>query len=864
MLKKMIKNIMVFALACSSVFALVGCSCFDPEDEFPSAYNAEFEEYSMKVVSIMDKIGIIDKSNFETSNTPTSARLLANTYSDNRSEIWDIVEGAQDAEEKDLYYTFLDAFEQSFYIPLIVGRAISEYYGEANFYGVKVNSPWNQYVETVKQGNARVTSVYTPAGEVFEKETFIVMSIDYTSIDNYSVNFVLFNIDYSSLYYFNLDHQANLIAYSYNSSGDEHSNFVLYSHDDFDGYEITDMTICNSVKALLMDEFISVNKDSIRNIKNNVKHNIDETKWDWAMGYFFSGGNDGHVIDHYSYLDSDSSVLASIGSDGTKTTLTIPRNVRYLSSFFVVGNAQTDGSSDTITLVIPETVRGIKKWNEDNTEIVEASIEELVIVTHDGKTLANIVVAEESPLFMAGEGDLKDLAGNVIYHMNKPVTGGVLDITSMVKRFSTSPGELTRDYSGKNLYVGSVSTANLEIESTISNYDLRMITSLFPNLRTLNISGTGGTETRIDLTFSTRDIEINYNVTGKVDFIVDFQNVPTNHHLNILNSNIKLGYEDISNTVRASVPWSREYHELIQHISHDAPLYRVDMSSITFAQDTYADFLSQVEYGKRESEGLWVKIDANEVSSVIIPEAYYGLEFSEVEIWGNTSPLHVTIPNSVESLTFMNVNSSSNYGKSITIQYAGTYQEFENIIELTQYDTIRINLICEGFNGEYIYNVSKMTVNNGTTTQEFYKTVYVNEPYTRFDDIPMPNDVNMENNRYYYTDQDGKEYEVMYQNYYYIDIDMVTLKDLTLTLHQESKTRILIIRINNNEVYNNEIPMEEIYASVFEEGNERILKVYTMGESGNPIYSYPLAENQECDYRIRGDNNSIIVDITIS
>jgi hypothetical protein len=211
----------------------------------------------------------------------------------------------------------------------------------------------------------------------------------------------------------------------------------------------------------------------------------------------------------------------------------------------------------------------------------------------------------------------------------------------------------------------------------------------------------------------------------------------------------------------------------------------------------------------------------------------------------------------------MNVNETSNYGKSITIQYAGTYQEFENILELTQYDTIRINLICEGFSGEYSYNVSKMIINNGTTTQEFYKTVYVNEPYNRFYNIPMPNDVNMENNRYYYTDQDGKVYEVMYENYYYIDIDMVTLKDLTLTLHQEAKTMTLIIKINNEEVHNEERPIEEIQASIFEENGERILKVYTLGGSGDPIYSYPLAQNEECNYRVIPDGNNVIVDVII-
>ena len=57
MFKKIFKSVMVVAMLFSSAFVAVGCACTDPDDEFPSAYNAEFEEYSEKVVSIMDKIG---------------------------------------------------------------------------------------------------------------------------------------------------------------------------------------------------------------------------------------------------------------------------------------------------------------------------------------------------------------------------------------------------------------------------------------------------------------------------------------------------------------------------------------------------------------------------------------------------------------------------------------------------------------------------------------------------------------------------------------------------------------------------------------------------------------------------------------
>lgn len=855
---------MTIAMVFSSVFAIVGCSCSNPDDEFPSAYNAEFEEYSAKVISIMDKIGILDAAiiGVETENEGATARLLSNAYPNNRSAIWDILENVQDVEVRDLYYTFQDAFEQTYFIPLIVGRAISQYYGEANFYDVKVNTPWNQYVETIKNGNTTTTSVYTPAGEVFEKETFIVMNMNYISLENYTLSFVLFNIDESRLYYFNLDHQGNLIAYSYNSDGEEYNNFVLYSNDGFDGYEITDMTICNSVKALLIDEFRSANKDSIRNIKNNVKHNIDSTKWDWASGYFFGGSDDGHIVDYYSYLDSENSTLASIGSDGSKTTLTIPRNVRYISSFFVVGNAQTDGSSDIITLVIPETVRGIKKWNQDNTEIVDASIDELVIVTHDGKTLANIQVAEESPLFMAGEGDLKDLESNVIYHMNKPVTGGVLDITNMAKKFAADPSRaIERDYANKDLYVGSVHTLNLDIELSVPGYDLRMISSLFPNLRTLNITGTGSENQRVDLLFSTRDITINYDVIGKVDVITSFQSMPANHKLNILNDDARIDYYDDTNTVRATVPWSKEYHQLI---ANEAPLWRIPIENITFGVDPYIDMLSKVTYNKFD-DWLRIQINANNASSITIPESYFGMHFKEVEITASNTNFYVSIPSTTTSLTLTNVMESTNYGMNMTIEYNGTFQEFKNILVVDTYDTFRINLISNDFEGEYSYNLSKVTINTveGSDISYEYASPVENGYNMRIYNIYVPNDVDMSKYYYFYTDQDGNIYAVEAEHYYYIDIEMSELKDLVLTFHQELKTMNFSIVINGDAVYSDVRGIEEIFAGEFTENDVREIRFYTLGGSGSPIFRYTIDNNATFSWGVKQQGNDYIISVVI-
>ncbi len=856
----MVKSLMVITVAFSSLWAVVGCACFDPDDEFNSAYNAEYEEYSKKVISIMDKIGILDAATLgkDSETEGASARLLSNTYSSNSDEIWDILEDVDDPEVKDLYYTYQDAFEQTYFIPLIVGRAISEYYGEASFYGVKVNTPWNQYVETTKNGNTTTTRVYTPAGEVFDKETFIVMNMNYVSLDNYTLSFLVFNIDESRLYYFNLDHEGNLIAYSYNIDGEEYNNFVLYSHDRFDGYKITDMTICNSIKTLIIDEFRSVNKDSIKTIKNNVSYNIDATKWDWASGYFFGGSEDGHVVDHYSFIDEDSSVLASIGSDGTKTTFTIPRNVRYLSTHLLVGMSQTDKSSDTITLVIPETVRGIKKY-DGNRNLIDASTDELIVSTHDGKTLANIQVAQGSPLFMAGEGDLRDLEGNVIYHMNKPVAGGVMDANLMIKKFvGDHSGAVIRDYENKSAYVNSITTLNYELDPN-TNDTLERITGLFPNLRTINISGEGemNNNNSIMLRLASNDITINVNATGNFAISTDFQRIPSNHVLNVLNSNIEFDYYDVSNTVRANVPWSRDYHQLM---GNEAPLWRIPIENITFGVDEYAHILSKVNYQKI-GNGLKVTIDTTEVSSLTLPNAYYSLEFNEVEIWGSSSNSYISLSRGVDSLTLYNMSELNNYGRSLTIEYEGTYDEFESILNISEYSALRINLICDGFNGEYAYNISKIRVIHGESSEELYKVVYVNEPYTRLSDIPVPNDVNMELYSYYYKDQDQNIYELKYENSYYIDIAMDTLKDLVLTLYKEAKSMNFRVKINDEFVYEEVRNIEKIYVMEVSENGVRQLIFFTEGGSGSPIYRYTLDVDSEWEYDVKdlGNEYTIVV-----
>jgi hypothetical protein len=153
-------------------------ACGKKEEKPKAADNAEFDEYSAMLLSILEDIGLIETEEPVAYVNRSSAATLANNFEDNKDDIWNIVENEGSKQPVDVYYSYLDVFEQTFYIPLIMGDALKNYYGVSTFYGVKSNTPFGQYVMTTSNNNInKTTYVYSPVGTVFETEMFLVMDL---------------------------------------------------------------------------------------------------------------------------------------------------------------------------------------------------------------------------------------------------------------------------------------------------------------------------------------------------------------------------------------------------------------------------------------------------------------------------------------------------------------------------------------------------------------------------------------------------------------------------------------------------------------------------------------------------------------
>mgnify|MGYP006924666610 CR=1 FL=1 len=150
--------------------------------------NTEFDEYKRIVTSVINKYTQNDKGkNIKTSNSSDSFSAKPMSVSTSvKDEMLNIMEACQDKESTELYNFYNDVFEQSFYIPLICGDAITEYHSSKVFYDVSIYMPfWGQYVLTRVDGTHKITYVYTEADNNQRKENFIYIDLDYTDADNF-------------------------------------------------------------------------------------------------------------------------------------------------------------------------------------------------------------------------------------------------------------------------------------------------------------------------------------------------------------------------------------------------------------------------------------------------------------------------------------------------------------------------------------------------------------------------------------------------------------------------------------------------------------------------------------------------------
>lgn len=789
--------------------------------------NVEFEEFSTQVFTVMQDVGIIAEIPDTTTGkkakaTPsplknnTTIKFLSQknsttaTFDANEDYLWQTVLSYTDKTETDSLSLFKDVFEQTFYVPIIMGDALATNYGVKNFYGYCANSPWNQYLKTDKNGNEKTTYCYTPQGEIFDKETFITMSLTYNSATDYKIRVKQFSFDFSSLMFFYLDSNDKSIVISYQESN-KNNCYVTYSEDSIFGYTITDEQTVVDLKSAIYDEFTAENQDAMRNIKSKAKKTVDEEKWQQSQDKFFGEGSGTQTRLVYTWADEEETVLSAYHCWENQEEFVIPAKARYLLDSFEI--TYEDGIEPIKTLVIPKSILGVKK-QVNGGELSDVSPNSLNLLTRNNP-FENVKVEDGSPIFKAGTGHLLDLNNEVVYYVNKAHPTGKLDALAFIKTHTDLLQNL-EFYPNLTNSITEVVYENLDAQTV--DGDFNILLHFLTNLNKITYKSLSG-GLNLDLALKTNTTLV-VDVPNKIEIYARQEKSGAKLTLTALNSNCKitLNTEFSGEYVTLNLPWSKQYYDFINEVeSHNGKLLEFSeehTATVNFTADDELPSMTGISIESLENRKLKATLNGQQATAFTIPETFFGYTITEVYATNFTiAPTTITIPNCVTKLSFDYLGETINYGAVLTLNYDGTKAEFKSIIEeFEQTNKFIFNLNATDYQGLYrnaIILVRFVNERDGvdvTTYQlvfeypydepgKYYFSLYHTDLVKNFSEsVPF----------YYYLDQNGNKYQVLSPGYsnrnimgIFDSIDDVT--DLVLTYHEGSNICSVSILLYTDE-----------------------------------------------------------------
>lgn len=144
--------------------------------------NEEYEEFSTKMNQIIDDF--IRKEDHQKSKK--NDRRVRRSFQ-NQDEIIAMLNSSEDYEERKI--DIANAFEQSMYIPVIVGEGLVKYRKQSNFYNLITFYNNDGYVKVTNSGNETSTYIYIPNDVSYDHDThYMYFDITYNNENDYSFN----------------------------------------------------------------------------------------------------------------------------------------------------------------------------------------------------------------------------------------------------------------------------------------------------------------------------------------------------------------------------------------------------------------------------------------------------------------------------------------------------------------------------------------------------------------------------------------------------------------------------------------------------------------------------------------------------
>lgn len=481
MKKKILTFMLAICLVIPCMFTLVACSKGgDPHK------NSEFDEFKTIITSVLDRYTFeesIASAHINAKLMSAMATPMSLTQND-RTDLLNMINNDSNKTQVNANYYYQDAFEQSFYMPLICGEVYAYTLEEDNFYGQKMLMETNnQYLMVESSGTHKYIYCYTPAGTIYDENHFDVLDLNYVSPNDFEFTMIGFNADYSQVSYIFGDESKSIVVISKNTNGDSGSNFVVATLGGT-AYESQSDSILTSAFNLISSEVQAQDKTKIQSTITGYT-TISNEAYQTAMDKYFNDEG-GEKTNSIEWVISQGHLLAY---NGTETEITIPLSVTSISNHFTVPSTVTK-------LTIPKSITAI----ENNPQEGNMTGFDLYLQFEwEIDSVTEIIVEQGSPLFKSINGNLYTHDDRLLWIANgEAITDLTISESNITKQFLRKipqmPNLKNLTFVDSEYYGGSYGYSESLVKifntQTKNNYELETVSlnNLMTVTQTINLS----------------------------------------------------------------------------------------------------------------------------------------------------------------------------------------------------------------------------------------------------------------------------------------------------------------------------------------------------------------------------------------
>lgn len=321
-----------------------------------------------------------------------------------------MLNSSEDYEERKI--DIANAFEQSMYIPVIVGEGLVKYRKQSNFYNLITFYNNDGYVKVTNSGNETSTYIYIPGDVSYDHDThYMYFDVTYNNENDYNFNGYEVSDTGNTEWFFYGDNTLTFIEYSKTAETCE----VRYQNANLSNRIYSDEVLTHAIREKIKNHFENVNKAEFEVLKRDVQFVVTEEEANEIIDRLFPGNQ--AIESKGIMIDKDSGAAYMYAAKGEERVV-IPNNVQYLTQDFYIF---IEGDTIVKELYIPKSIIGIKDESNNITNVRNLSI--IVRKDSDVLYLEKIEVEAGSTLFKVEGPLLTSYDGTaLLYVMNRKTT----------------------------------------------------------------------------------------------------------------------------------------------------------------------------------------------------------------------------------------------------------------------------------------------------------------------------------------------------------------------------------------------------------------------------------------------------------